>query len=240
MKRAIKSGVYGIWLDGEIVYIGSSVNIYARWNHHRWDLRHGSHHSRYLQNTWNLRNEDEFIFTIIEDCVDSTELWIREQHHIDMYHPKFNMCKIMTPEGQSRIGLKHTPETIEKMRAYQSTRTPWNAETRAKISKSLLGNKRQSGGTGVISIEQREKLRIANVGQKRSDVDKKNIRDGNARSWADPIKAEARRKRLKETMLRKWADPEYRQMILAARADRLLNPKSCSVNITKAHPLPAQ
>jgi len=33
-------------------YVGSSSDIYHRFDHHKSDLRHGKHHSQYLQKAW--------------------------------------------------------------------------------------------------------------------------------------------------------------------------------------------
>ena len=53
------AGVYKIrnLIDGK-VDIGSSANVKARWYAHRYELRLGTHHSRYLQRAWDKYGEE--------------------------------------------------------------------------------------------------------------------------------------------------------------------------------------
>jgi hypothetical protein len=55
------SGVYQIRCkrNGKI-YIGSALNLRARWDNHRRDLRRGSHCNPYMQNAWKLYGEMNF------------------------------------------------------------------------------------------------------------------------------------------------------------------------------------
>ena len=78
------------------VYIGSSMSIFDRWKEHIRSLRKGNHHSRHLQNAWNLYGEKSFLFCIIENC-DKDELLDREQFYIDAYNSAdsrygYNIC----------------------------------------------------------------------------------------------------------------------------------------------------
>ncbi len=56
--------------------MGSSKNIYSRWQKHRSTLRHNCHHSPHLQNAWNKYGEDK--------------LAEREQFYVDSLHPEYN------------------------------------------------------------------------------------------------------------------------------------------------------
>lgn len=66
------------------VYIGSSQNIFRRWKEHKRDLNGNKHHSYHLQAAWNKYKENNFIFSIIEQC-NQDVLLDREQHYIDLY-----------------------------------------------------------------------------------------------------------------------------------------------------------
>ena len=65
-------------------YIGSSLDIYDRWKHHKASLRGNRHHSIHLNNAWNNYGENSFEFYIIEKC-KKEKLIEREQHFIDLY-----------------------------------------------------------------------------------------------------------------------------------------------------------
>lgn len=64
------------------VYVGSSKNIYKRWQDHRRNLRLNKHHSPYLQASWNKYGEDCFKFSILEKVADIDKLFGRESEWI--------------------------------------------------------------------------------------------------------------------------------------------------------------
>ncbi len=70
-------------------YVGSSVQIYVRWAQHRRALRTNRHHAPHLQRAWNRHGADAFYFEILDEC-DRSLLVEREQHYVDILHPKFN------------------------------------------------------------------------------------------------------------------------------------------------------
>lgn len=64
-------------------YVGSSVDIEARWSGHRHRLRKDKSTSAKLKAAWNKYGEDSFEFRIIEECAKEC-LIDREQHHINI------------------------------------------------------------------------------------------------------------------------------------------------------------
>lgn len=75
-------GIYKIeGINNNKPYIGSSNNIERRWNEHIRQLNKGEHHSIKLQRAWNKYGQDNFIFTIIEEC-EINELLNREHYYI--------------------------------------------------------------------------------------------------------------------------------------------------------------
>lgn len=79
----IQSGIYGIrCIPTSKLYVGSSVDIHARWNQHRALLRQGEHRNTHLQNAWNEYGEEAFAFEVLE-IVERESLLDREQHWID-------------------------------------------------------------------------------------------------------------------------------------------------------------
>jgi hypothetical protein len=76
------SGVYQIRCkrNGKI-YVGSAVNLRARWDTHRRDLRKGFHHNPYLQHAWDRYGESDFELVVLEyvevaRLLDTEQLWI--------------------------------------------------------------------------------------------------------------------------------------------------------------------
>lgn len=78
-------GIYKIenTINGK-VYIGQSVDILDRLNHHKKRLRKNSHINQHLQNAWNKYGESVFSFSIIEQCEES-QLSEREHYYIELF-----------------------------------------------------------------------------------------------------------------------------------------------------------
>lgn len=78
-------GIYKIEnLVNKKIYIGSSVNVNKRLNHHKSALKGNYHDNRYLQNSFNKYCEDNFVFELIEEC-DPNDLVSKENNHIDVF-----------------------------------------------------------------------------------------------------------------------------------------------------------
>jgi group I intron endonuclease len=131
------SGVYMIKniLNGKI-YIGSAVCLSSRLSHHFYQLKNNCHHSKHLQNAWNL-NSDCFICGIIEFVEDKALLTKIEQVYIDKYNSAndrygYNICPIagsnlgskqhrglaersirMKGSGNNFYNKRHTPSSLK-------------------------------------------------------------------------------------------------------------------------------
>lgn len=135
-------------------YIGSSVNVHARWADHRSKLRHGKHWSRHLQRSWNKYGDDAFSFEIVEVVVGDPVL--AEQAWIDLERPKFNTG---TCAARPMLGRKHSPEIRARISAAGRGRTP-DEETRSLISTTLKNSPKVKAVL--------EKMRALNIGRKKS------------------------------------------------------------------------
>lgn len=98
------SGVYQILCkqNGKI-YIGSTVDLCARWNAHCRDLCRGEHSNRFLQQAWDQYGEAYFEFSVLE-LVPISELLQAEQSWIDRTNcadPQigFNICPMAGSPG---------------------------------------------------------------------------------------------------------------------------------------------
>lgn len=77
------SGVYRILCvpTGKI-YIGSAVDLRARWDRHRGSLRRGTHRNSHLQRAWDKYGAMNFEFSVLE-LVDTSDLLRAEQAWIN-------------------------------------------------------------------------------------------------------------------------------------------------------------
>ena len=159
----MNSGIYTITnaLTGA-QYVGSAVNFNQRWSRHICDLKKGSHHSKYLQNAWNLYGEDAFEFDVILRCAPDRCI-VHEQGAVDFLKPAYNMRLTVG----SFLGMKHSPETLAKMSAAQKGRT-FSPDTIVKMRDAAIN--RPPEHYAAISAAKKGKpvphLLAANVGRK--------------------------------------------------------------------------
>lgn len=79
----IQSGVYQIRnLITNDIYIGQSINLNRRKQHHLSSLKHSKHKSTYLQNAFNKYGEENFVFEILLIC-EPFELTYYEQKLVE-------------------------------------------------------------------------------------------------------------------------------------------------------------
>ncbi len=136
-----QSGVYAIvnTHNGKC-YVGSAIHIARRWKYHRWALRAGKSTHIKLQHAWNKYSGNGFEYVILELIENATPelLSRREQYYLDTLQPAYNIC----PTANSMFGF-----TVLE-------------ETKARIGSKNKGHP--------VSEEQREQLRQANLGKKKT------------------------------------------------------------------------
>lgn len=158
--------IYAIWIC-EKVYIGSTTQFGVRSRVHERNLRAGKHKNRYLQSAWNKYGEQSFSINIIEYV--SGDLLEREQYWIDYYADRrYNLCPIA---GRS-TGSKQSEETkAKRSAALKGRKRVFTAEWKQNIAaaqKLVIRNP--------LSEEHKEKVRLGNLGQKRSDETRSKMR----------------------------------------------------------------
>lgn len=153
------SGIYKITCTAnQKIYIGSAVNLQQRQSDHFKELRQNRHHNPKLQNAWNKYGEDAFTFEVWE-LVLPMSLTAREQYWLNKLKPFGNKGFNIAREAGSQMGVKHSPEAIEKSRqAHLGMK--FSPEVRERMSQTRKGR--------VISPKQREKISQANTGKKRT------------------------------------------------------------------------
>lgn len=138
------------------IYIGSAVKFRKRKAIHLHALRKGTHHSYYLQRSWNNYGESNFEFIILEPC-NPENILSREQHYIDALNPEYNICRVA---GNS-LGLKRTDEQRRNISLAHIGQIAWNKgiprtkEQNEYHSKIMKG--RVSGAKGLKWSEESKK-----------------------------------------------------------------------------------
>lgn len=164
MSARILSGIYAIrnTLNGK-VYVGSAVNVDARWVLHRLHLNRGSHHCPPLQHAWVKHGDLAFVFEIIEAVERRKEaLHSREQAHLDDAFATglaYNVCRT----AASCLGIKRSAETRAKQSAALGGRK-LSPEHVAKIVVRMRGHN--------FSPEHLAKATAATRGRKRTAEDR--------------------------------------------------------------------
>lgn len=175
------------------IYIGQSVNIKARWKDHINSLNRGDSRCTLLQRAWNKYGQQNFSFEILELCPENI-LDDVETKYIEFYDSCNNGYNIESGGNQN----KHlSDETRQLLRQAHLGKTA-SYETRKKMSESRMGDKNpmygrnhtdetkkkisenNKGKTGhVISDEQREICRQANLGKTVSEDTRRKISEAN-------------------------------------------------------------
>jgi group I intron endonuclease len=132
-------------------YIGSAVNLPARFSCHLHGLRHGNHFNSYLQNAWDKYGEDVFVFKVLLYC-RKEDLIFYEQRALDVYNALYNLC----PSAGNTLGRAFSEEAKMKMsEAHKGYKA--SEETRRKLSEVHKGRPAHNKGVSP-SEETRAKL----------------------------------------------------------------------------------
>lgn len=110
-----KAAVYCIQnnLNGKI-YIGSTVNLYARLHGHRNELKYNKHQNSYLQNSVNKNGLNNFSCFPIEFIKDTENINYREQYWIDKLDPSFNLTKEVIRNTLSKESRDKVSKTLKR------------------------------------------------------------------------------------------------------------------------------
>lgn len=186
MEINMTIGIYKIEcaVNGKI-YIGSSVNVEKRWSDHRWQLNNKIHSNPHLQSAWILYGSETFIFSLIEECLDS-EILIREQYYLDILFKDANTFNIATIAGSAQKGKKLSEDHKRKISEGNKGKVV-SEETKRKMSESQKGKKK--------TPEQIENHRSKLIGKKASESTKlkmSNTRKG--RKHSEEVKEKIRNK----------------------------------------------
>lgn len=148
------------------IYVGSAVDIWARWGQHRRSLRRGDHPNAHLQQAWDKYGEDQFEFSVLE-LVDEADLLQAEQKWIDKTgcanrEAGFNVFDIAGSPGDAFaqvwdgfIGPDGIEVTITNLFDFcRRSNLDWSSMHRLAMGKSKL--KSYKGWTHKNSVRQRD------------------------------------------------------------------------------------
>lgn len=136
MAAEIVSGIYEIvnLVNGKR-YIGSAINTAHRWRQHKSLLGKGKNNPL-MQRAWQKYGASSFVFRLLEEVEERSDLLVREQFYLDTCSPEYNVA---TTAG-SNLGVKWSAETIEKMGA--ANRRVWSCpDYRRRMSDVHKGQK---------------------------------------------------------------------------------------------------
>lgn len=135
-------------------YIGQSVNIYERWENHKYALNGNRHGNEHLQRAWNKYGVLSFSFSILEKC-EQDKLDLRESYWVN-YYDSFKNGYNMTDGGEAN------PMSYSNLRKKVSEGIKGNKHWLGKHHKEETKKKISHGNKGkIVSEETRKKLSIA-------------------------------------------------------------------------------
>lgn len=169
MTSAIYAIVNNVTRD---IYVGSAVAVNRRWSAHRNLLTKQCHYNLRLQRAYDKYGSGLFDWEIIQFVDDKSQLIAREQFWMNFFAPVYNGRPVansplgtkasaetrakmsvsakkrgFTEEHKQNIskakkGICTISEEQKKRLSVLNTGKVYSAETRAKVSASLIGNKR--------------------------------------------------------------------------------------------------
>lgn len=211
------SGIYQILnTNNGKMYVGSAINIAARWKTHQSHLRNGKHHSKHLQSSWDRHGESAFSFTILQAVKDAAHLlqcedeWIQRLKSADRSRG-YNICL----RAGSQLGMRHSAEARQKISAANKgkAKTP---EHQAAINEALRGRR--------LSDDHCKKIAKNQTGRKASDQTRQKMREANS-DRKSTLSPEAYERMVTANVGRKFSD-EHRARIAEANRRRTATPET--------------
>ena len=204
------SGIYLITSLSGKKYVGSAVDIAARWRCHKSCLERKIHANIILQNAWNKYGSDGLTFSILLIC-SPDDLLLYEQLAIDTINPYYNISRV----AGSALGVKWSHEArLRRSELYRGRKMPdWfpamisaaqklfyqSKEARQKVSERMRGNTHMVGKRH--SAETRQKL--SDAAKKRASPPQE-IRDRISSSLKGRSLSEATREKMRVGQIKRW------------------------------------
>lgn len=168
------------------IYIGQSKNVYGRWKEHKKSLNSNNHVNDYLQKSWNKYGKNNFIFSIVEECLES-ELNDKEIYWINYYNSfnnGFNLTKggnrndcsseyVKNKIRMKRLGIKLSEETKKLISEHSARKgklgTMKGKHLTEEQKRKIIETKEKNGTLHkTTSQKQKDAVKKANTGIKKS------------------------------------------------------------------------
>ena len=156
-----KAGVYIFKVNEEVIYVGSSKNLYQRMAKHRSNIRKGGNHNgTSKQEFYQFLQSNTFI---VEIQLDDNYRQL-EQKLIEQYHPKYNIFRANTCLGakkgrEAEYGReryqKYKEEILNQKKQYHNQLCSYNGET---LTLSALSMRLKRRGIDHPTIEAKKYL----------------------------------------------------------------------------------
>lgn len=194
-----KSGIYKITnMINNKIYIGSAVDFYDRFSHHRKRLRGGYHSNTHLQRSFDKYGENNFIFEIIEIVEDKSMLLDREQYWLD-----YTKCY------DRNIGYNIAKNARSPMLGVKLS-----DEQKKRISEIHKGKS--------LSDEHKKKMSESQKGIKKSDRQREIMHQASKNYWSNDENKEKQSKRMKSAHK---DNPELRNHLINYNKNRIVTEK---------------
>lgn len=226
MPQRTICGVYKITAPSGSFYIGSSLDVHARWSGHKSELRKGRHHCQPLQRAASKYGLDALTFTLLAEC-PAADLRELEQLCIDMAGPVYNASR-STHEALSGLWQQTEFRAAAVQRASDQIRALWQ---------DPKFRQRQRDGAGRALAELHKDPEFAEAHKQRATARLQalvNTPEGKAKAAEarrqmyanDPEARRLRSERAREQMLKLHADPAYKARMAEAARERMRNMRS--------------
>jgi group I intron endonuclease len=169
-------------------YVGQAFRKHFRWKNHKIALKTNAHSNKHLQASYNKYGKDAFVFLVLENLFDCSNLDEREDYWIKLLKPEYNKA----PVAGSCLGFKHSEET-KALWSKQRKGKKRSEEFKLVISKSWE--------TRIVSDEAKANMSKAHIGKTQSEETKAkrslamrgNTRN-NGKKRSKPMSEETRKK----------------------------------------------
>ena len=179
------------------VYVGqTSLGLKRRKSQHIIDVKNNKSNC-YFHNSIRKYGEENFTWMIIEKCKTKNEANLSEEwfiRYLNSYKPNgYNL----TFGGEGTLKRKTSQKTRERLSRgvkgwWDKKDSDYRRKWGERISKQNTGKKRQP-----VSVETREKLRIANIGKKHSEEHKEKI----SKSLKGRVFSNEHKEKIRETQI---------------------------------------
>ena len=145
---------YYIHIINDKCYVGQALRKKRRLSDHRCSFALNAHKNKHLQAAYNKYGKDAFIYVVVENLFDASNINEREQWWINQLKPEYNQA----PVAGSCTGFKHSEATRQKLSEIR--------KGKKRTGQALENLKKGWEKRGPVSEQAKENMRQAQLGKK--------------------------------------------------------------------------